>query len=94
MATLDGVPVASATAITAGACGVFNVATLPEARGKGLGRATTLAVLLDAREHGAMWGVLHASAMGFGVYARMGFRHVGDFRRYVTSVEREPSPRS
>lgn len=85
VATLDGVPVASATAITAGdVCGVFTVATLPEARGKGLGRATTLAVLHDARKLGARVGVLHASKLGFGVYVRMGFRHVGDFDRFVS----------
>jgi GNAT superfamily N-acetyltransferase len=83
VATLNGELVATATAITSdGVCGVFMVATLPEARGKGLGRATTLAVLHDARERGAHTGVLHASELGFSVYLRMGFRHVGDYRRF------------
>jgi GNAT superfamily N-acetyltransferase len=84
VARIDGVPVASATGVTtADLCGVFNVVTLPEARGKGLGAATTLAVLRDATERGARMGVLHASKMGFGVYVRMGFRHGGDFRLFV-----------
>ena len=88
IASLDGMPVASATAITVGeVCGVFTVTTLPEARGKGLGGATTLAVLRDARERGARVAVLHASDLGFGVYARMGFRHVGDFDRFVSSPD-------
>ena len=88
VASLDGVPVASATSITVGeVCGVFTVATLPEARGKGLGGATTLAVLRDARDRGARVGVLHASELGFGVYARMGFRHAGDFDRFVSGAD-------
>jgi ribosomal protein S18 acetylase RimI-like enzyme len=84
VAKLDGVPVSSAMAVTVGAlAGVYNVATLPEARGRGLGRATTLAVLHDARARGASMGVLESSEMGFSVYERIGFHHVGDFRLFT-----------
>jgi ribosomal protein S18 acetylase RimI-like enzyme len=84
VAKLDGVPVSSAMAVTIGAlAGVYNVATLPEARGRGLGRATTLAVLHDAHARGASMGVLESSEMGFSVYKRIGFRHVGDFRLFT-----------
>ena len=85
VASLDGTPVSSAMAVTVGdVAGVYSVATLPEARGKGLGMAITLAVLHDARDRGARHGVLESSDMGFPIYTRMGFRHVGDFRVFVS----------
>jgi ribosomal protein S18 acetylase RimI-like enzyme len=84
VARLDGIVVASAAGVTTGdVCGVLNVVTLPEARGRGIGRATTLAVMHDARERGARHAVLHASKMGFGVYLQMGFHHPGDFRLFT-----------
>jgi GNAT superfamily N-acetyltransferase len=84
VARIDGVIVGAATTAVAGELsGLFNVATLPEARGRGLGRVTTLAVLHDARERGARVATLHASQLGYGIYLRMGFRHDGDFRRFT-----------
>ena len=82
---VDGVPVASAMAATVNdVAGIYSVVTLPEARGKGLGTTVTLAALHDARERGAQMAVLEASDMGFPIYARMGFRHVGDFRLFAS----------
>lgn len=89
VATLDGEAVASATASTADeVTGVYSVVTLPKARGKGPGRAVTVAVLRDARERGARMGVLESTEMGFPVYARIGFEHVGDFRLFVSGKRR------
>lgn len=82
---VDGVPVASAMAATVNdVAGIYSVVALPEARGKGLGTTVTLAVLHDARERGAQMAVLEASEMGFPIYQRMGFRHVGDFRLFAS----------
>ena len=66
--------------IADGVGGILNVGTLEEARGRGIGYAVTLALLVRARELGATNAALHASPQGFPIYLRMGFRHEGDVR--------------
>ncbi|MEW2428747.1 GNAT family N-acetyltransferase [Micromonospora sp. NPDC047644] len=61
---------------TPGAIGVFNIAVVPPARGQGLGRAITEAVLHDGVVDGADWAYLLPSVMGQPLYRSMGFRLV------------------
>ena len=80
---LDGELLSTSTLFYgAGVAGIYDVATLPEARGGGLGSALTLAPLLDARRAGYRIGVLQSSEMGYGVYQKMGFRHLCQIENY------------
>lgn len=84
LAWLDGEPVATATLFLHGEIGgIFNVATLPEARGKGIGSAITAACLHDAREATCRAALLNASAKGLPVYQRLGFETVATLDEFV-----------
>jgi ribosomal protein S18 acetylase RimI-like enzyme len=74
----DGRPVATAaTVLGAGAVGVYNVATLPEARRRGYGEAVMRHALADARRlHGLQRSVLQSTPAGHRIYERMGYRTV------------------
>jgi ribosomal protein S18 acetylase RimI-like enzyme len=76
LARLDGEPVGTASVLLgAGVAGVYNVATAPGARRRGVGAEVTRAALAAARdEEGCAWSILHSSAMGLRVYRALGFR--------------------
>jgi ribosomal protein S18 acetylase RimI-like enzyme len=79
----DGKPVSTAAGLFGQqVVGIFNVATLPEARGKGFGGALTSAPLLEARAMGYRVGTLQSSEQGFPIYKKLGFEQncwVGSF---------------
>ncbi len=52
------------------------VATLPAARGRGVGAAMTIAPLYEARQMGYHGGILQSSQMGYPLYRRLGFQHL------------------
>jgi GNAT superfamily N-acetyltransferase len=82
---LDGQPVACAIALVGGgAVGLYGVATVPEARGRGIGAAITLAPLVEAAAEGHRHAVLFSSDMGLPVYRRLGFAEPGvSISRYL-----------
>jgi ribosomal protein S18 acetylase RimI-like enzyme len=80
---LDGMPVATSTLfLGAGVAGIYNVATLPQARGQGLGAQITLHPLRQAREMRYSAGVLQSSEMGFSLYRRLGFEKVCEMEHF------------
>lgn len=92
LAYIDDKPVATSTLfLGAGVAGVYNVATLPEARGQGIGSAMTLAPLYDARALGYRWGTLQSSEMGYIVYQRLGFQKLCQIDYFYW---RAPGPQS
>jgi hypothetical protein len=80
---LEGVPVAtSAVSMQAGLAGVYNVATIPSARGKGIGAALTWTAVSAGASSGATISILQASEAGQPVYARMGFATPARYRQF------------
>lgn len=85
---VDGKPVTtSIVCITEGAAGIFGVSTDPQYRNRGLGRIMTAAAVARGKELGADIAYLHATAMGFPVYKKMGFKTVSTYNIYVRPAE-------
>jgi GNAT superfamily N-acetyltransferase len=75
-----GRPVARSMAVTRGdLVGVHNVYVPPSERRKGYGAALTAVAVEAGRNAGAQSACLEATALGFPVYERMGFRRVDDY---------------
>jgi GNAT superfamily N-acetyltransferase len=60
-----------------GDAGVFFVATLPEASGRGLASGLLAAAMLEARERGCDVSTLQATKVGEPLYARLGYERFG-----------------
>jgi len=87
LATIGDQPVAVSTLyFDAGVAGIYNVATVPEWRGKGIGAAVTLRPLLEARQQGYKAGILQSSDMGYRVYQRLGFKELCKMNHYHWQV--------
>jgi GNAT superfamily N-acetyltransferase len=73
-----GEPVATSMRfVSAGAVGIYGIATLPAARRRGFGAAMTLAAVEDGqRVAGSGVSVLTATPLGLPVYKRLGFTEV------------------
>lgn len=66
-----------------GVAGIYCVATLPEARGRGLGAHATAEPLRIAHRLGYGVGVLQSSESGHGVYRRLGFEDVAEIPLFI-----------
>jgi|LauGreDrversion4_2_1035121.scaffolds.fasta_scaffold333908_2 ribosomal protein S18 acetylase RimI-like enzyme len=73
----------SACALGDGVAGIYCVATIPEARGRGLGRSVTAEPLRRARELGFRQAVLQSSSEGHRMYQQMGFHDLGDLDMFI-----------
>jgi GNAT superfamily N-acetyltransferase len=79
----DGVPACTLLAYEEdGECGIYLVATLPEARGRGLATALMTHALLAARERGCATTSLQATQRGRPVYQRLGYRDLGEIHMW------------
>jgi ribosomal protein S18 acetylase RimI-like enzyme len=77
VASIDGEPLGHALIfLGAGVAGVFDVGVVRRARGRGIGRAVTVAAVSHAKRLGYRYAVLQASGEGEGVYRRIGFEEV------------------
>lgn len=80
----DGSPVTSGMGFRTGdTIGVYNVATVEAARGRGFGAAITGRVIADGLAAGCRVAALQASPMGRPIYERMGFREVVTYRGWI-----------
>ena len=83
---LDGEPVAvSSLVMTGDIAGIYAVATLPEARKRGIGTAMTLHAMKEGIARRARAATLQATPMGLPVYEKIGFRTVFDYQNYLQS---------
>lgn len=80
----DGQPVTSGMGFRTGdTIGVYNIATVESARGRGFGAAITGRVIADGLAAGCDVAILQASPMGRPIYERMGFREVVTYRGWI-----------
>ena len=79
-----GAIVATSILFTTGdIAGIYWVATLEAARGRGYGAALTWAAVRGGAQADCRIASLQASALGRPVYARMGFAHVLDYEHLL-----------
>lgn len=94
VALLDGVPLACATVfLGAGVAGLYHVATVEQARGRGIGKAVTLAALEHARGLGYRVAILHSSPEGLVIYRQIGFEEVCQVGHWYYSKTRQMAQR-
>ena len=84
LARLDGEAVGAGSVFMTGTtAGIYNIATTPSARRRGIGYAVTARLMNVARARGCTEAVLMASALGRPTYERLGFVEVCQTPQYV-----------
>jgi ribosomal protein S18 acetylase RimI-like enzyme len=67
------------------AAGIYNIATVASARGRGVGTAMTRFVLADSRRRGYKTATLQSSKAGYEIYRGLGFKECFKLSSYVRS---------
>jgi len=94
IARTDGSPACTAqVTVVDEDAGVYAVATVPEARGRGLARRLQYLLLQRARELGARTTTLQASKLGRPVYAALGYQPFGAMNMWERRRPQENPPR-
>lgn len=84
---LKGKPVGCASLfLAAGAAGIYYVGTLPDYRGRGIGKSMTTHCLKKAQEMNFRFAVLRASELGEPIYRKLGFQEYGHFRNFIRII--------
>lgn len=79
----NGKPIASATLFFLdGVAGIYNLAVLPEMRGKGIATAMVISLLLTAQSLDCRIGILQSSMMMVNTYQRLGFQKLSEWKIY------------
>jgi ribosomal protein S18 acetylase RimI-like enzyme len=83
IARMGGRPAASVVSHDhEGDCSIWWVATIPEARGRGLAPALMRRALADGRARGCEVTTLQATKLGQPVYERLGYRSLGEIQMW------------
>jgi GNAT superfamily N-acetyltransferase len=87
LGVLGDEPVAtSGLLLSEAVAGVYNVATVPGRRGRGIGEALTWAAAQAGLDQGATCSILQASEQGEPVYRRMGYQTPARYRQFVPAA--------
>jgi ribosomal protein S18 acetylase RimI-like enzyme len=94
--SIAGRPVSVGRAVAdTGCAGIFNMATLPEARGQGAARAVLTALTnwaTDQDTHRLYLQVEHDNAAALAVYRRAGFHHLCTYHYRTAALQLSDSP--
>ncbi len=75
VAYLNNKPVGTSSVFMAnGVAGLYNITTLPEARGRGIGESITKYTMLSGKKSGYVIATLQATKKGLPVYEKIGFK--------------------
>jgi ribosomal protein S18 acetylase RimI-like enzyme len=69
--------------VAGGVAGIYNICTVPTARGRGIASAMTAATMQRARAAGFPFIVLQSTDMAVNLYRALGFAEVCTFDYYV-----------
>lgn len=95
IAYLNNIPVGASSVFMAnGVAGIYNITTLPEARGRGIGEAVTRHAMLYGKKEGYVFATLQATENGLPMYEKIGFKsnHHMDFYIKMYGISRLKIP--